>query len=617
MSGKRKLPNTEVNENLSDPKLRRRLKEFYKSYSTKGFPEVLKHSKMEVKPNLLCERNNTSSVASEGSPPGAGPSNEGEDFKAPRKTAKPLKAVVQPPIKTHNIFGALDGASEMPIDAVEKDSDAPAVRTNFDEKTVIVRFHDMEHHSNAVAMLKTENVQYYTFTPRHLKGKSLVLKGVKGGFEATDVLEEINSLNLEGVLIERISKMTFNRNTPDRYHFLVTLSHNSVTAPLWKCKYILNQRCRWERLRRPPIFQCKNCQRVGHAATNCNLKAICPKCAGIHKVIDCPIKDTNDRTKYRCTNCDEYGHSAAYKGCPMIKITSRLVIESQKQKKKTNARRLAAYDKMVTPGTSFANMAARTNQNSPPIQEVQPRNIYAGMPKPNYQSNASSSSNDNRGANNLEALLINFKNEILNEMNKLNTKIINNAAQTCIPHDRNLTIEEIDQYIIELEKIILDAITTTIPKHNPGTTKYYLKYENKTIRKLHACKSALITGIFKNTLLNRQGCPDEEDFANICSSGYIPPELFTLCDKHGLIQDENNLPVLYHIKRHCTDKTISLEPNLITRNSFSTALPNIDKRDTHRLSKAYWWLTQDAKYIDEIRRRSLWEKQHPNQRLVL
>ncbi|KAI4472779.1 hypothetical protein M0802_016508 [Mischocyttarus mexicanus] len=548
MSGKRKFPITEVNENLSDPKLRRRLKEFYKSYSTKGFPEVLKHSKMEVKPNLVCERNNTSSVASEGSPPGAGPSNEGEDFKAPRKTAKPLKAVVQPPIKTHNTFGALDGASEMQIDAVEKDSDAPAVRTSaakpdtanrstrskpppiyavlpgiketrkllmlknfpvnsftikdFDEKTVIVRFHDMEHHSNAVAMLKTENVQYYTFTPRHLKGKSLVLKGVKGGFEATDVLEEINSLNLEGVLIERISKMTFNRNTPDRYHFLVTLSHNSVTAPLWKCKYILNQRCRWERLRRPPIFQCKNCQRVGHAATNCNLKAICPKCAGIHKVTDCPIKDTNDRTKYRCTNCDEYGHSAAYKGCPMIKITSRLVIESQKQKKITNARRLAAYDKMVTPGTSFANMAARTNQNSPPIQEAQPRNIYAEMPKPNYQSNASS-------------------------------------------------------------------------------------------------------------------CPDEEDFANICSSGYIPPELFTLCDKHGLIQDENNLPVLYHIKRHCTDKTISLEPNAITRNSFSTALPNIDKRDTHRLSKAYWWLTQDAKYIDEIRRRSLWEKQHPNQRLVL
>ncbi|KAI4480017.1 hypothetical protein M0802_014301 [Mischocyttarus mexicanus] len=120
-----------------------------------------------------------------------------------------------------------------------------------------------------------------------------------------------------------------------------------------------------------------------------------------------------------------------------------------------------------------------------------------------------------------------------------------------------------------------------------------------------------------NPIINKLGCPDEEDFANICSSGYIPPELFTLCDKHGLIQNENNLPVLYHIKRHCTDKTISLEPNTITRNSFSTALPNIDKRDTHRLSKAYWWLTQDAKYIDEIRRRSLWEKQHPNQRLVL
>ncbi|KAI4475629.1 hypothetical protein M0802_015087 [Mischocyttarus mexicanus] len=119
-----------------------------------------------------------------------------------------------------------------------------------------------------------------------------------------------------------------------------------------------------------------------------------------------------------------------------------------------------------------------------------------------------------------------------------------------------------------------------------------------------------------NPIINKFCCPDEDDFAAICNSGYIPPELFTLCDKHGLIQNENNLPFLYHIKRHCTDKTINMEPDTTTRNLFLTTLPDVDKRDTHRLSKAYWWLTQDAKHIDEIRRRSLLEKQHPNQRLV-
>ncbi|KAI4484398.1 hypothetical protein M0802_013093 [Mischocyttarus mexicanus] len=68
-----------------------------------------------------------------------------------------------------------------------------------------------------------------------------------------------------------------------------------------------------------------------------------------------------------------------------------------------------------------------------------------------------------------------------------------------------------------------------------------------------------------NPIINKFCCPDEDDFAAICNSGYIPPELFTLCDKHGLIQNENNLTFLYHIKRHCTDKTINMEPDTTTR----------------------------------------------------
>ncbi|KAI4482510.1 hypothetical protein M0802_013642 [Mischocyttarus mexicanus] len=402
--------------------------------------------------------------------------------------------------------------------------------------------------------------------------------------------------------------------------------------------------------------------------------------------------------------------------------------------------------------------------------------------------------------------------------------------QNSIPHDRNLSIYEIDQYILNLEKIITEAIKITIPKNKPGATNYYQNYVNKTIKKLHSYKSLLLTKLFRNTPYSRQDaliqrlqdrinkinqyytnwnlkinalksevvffhrpvkrinasqdkkikeaiisvtdhnnstlvipqkktvkylgvtldhllrlnkhqsiqlnkakiaikansrifynsnlearakiicyqllirpiltyaapvlwnmgstvmekyqrlersvlrfcirthrtaesdykkyvsntkiynhanitrvncfiiklcrsnyanypkinnpiinkfcCPDEDDFAAIYNSGYIPPKLFTLCDKHGLIQNENNLPFLYYIKRHCTDKTINMEPDTTTRNLFSTALPDVDKRDTHKLLKVYWWLTQDAKHIDEIRRRSLWVKQHPNQRLV-
>ncbi|KAI4496947.1 hypothetical protein M0802_007895 [Mischocyttarus mexicanus] len=170
----------------------------------------------------------------------------------------------------------------------------------------------MEYYEKAISDLKTESIQYFTYTPRHLRGKTLVLKGIRGGFDKIDVKEAISELNLEGVDIAKVSKLIFNRATPDKYHFIVLPKHNSLTAPLWKCKALFNQRCRWDRLKRPPIFQCQNCLRVGHASANCNHKPVCPKCTGEHTVNSCLLNDNPDRSnKYRCTNCDELGHSTA------------------------------------------------------------------------------------------------------------------------------------------------------------------------------------------------------------------------------------------------------------------------------------------------------------------
>ena len=47
-------------------------------------------------------------------------------------------------------------------------------------------------------------------------------------------------------------------------------------------------------------------------------------------------------------------------------------------------------------------------------------------------------------------------------------------------------------------------------------------------------------------------------------TGYIPPETFLYLDKQGLTQDSKNVPIIFHVKRHATNKSITYERNLNT-----------------------------------------------------
>lgn len=65
-------------------------------------------------------------------------------------------------------------------------------------------------------------------------------------------------------------------------------------------------------------------------------------------------------------------------------------------------------------------------------------------------------------------------------------------------------------------------------------------------------------------------------------SGYVPPHAFPYLDKHNFIQNNSNIPIIYHIHRHALNKRIALnainyddDPTTLSR--FSTALPLRDK----------------------------------------
>lgn len=69
------------------------------------------------------------------------------------------------------------------------------------------------------------------------------------------------------------------------------------------------------------------------------------------------------------------------------------------------------------------------------------------------------------------------------------------AQEPRIPHNRNLTIEEIDSAITNMEELIMDAIDKAVPKVKPTRDQLNL-YVNNRIKKLHRYKSKLLSILF-------------------------------------------------------------------------------------------------------------------------
>lgn len=68
------------------------------------------------------------------------------------------------------------------------------------------------------------------------------------------------------------------------------------------------------------------------------------------------------------------------------------------------------------------------------------------------------------------------------------------------------------------------------------------------------------------------------------SKGYIQPQAFTYLEKIGIIQNEQNIPPLYHCSGHKANKKISIENYLRDANNnlkYSTVILKRDEEDFH------------------------------------
>lgn len=104
-------------------------------------------------------------------------------------------------------------------------------------------------------------------------------------------------------------------------HFLLQLTVDSYPRVLTANKYILHQKIKRERLRKPNVSQCAKCQETSHFSANFHLDFRCGRCDKKHAKGECelPAKYSDGSALY-CVNCDKHGHAASWAGCSILKF---------------------------------------------------------------------------------------------------------------------------------------------------------------------------------------------------------------------------------------------------------------------------------------------------------
>lgn len=114
--------------------------------------------------------------------------------------------------------------------------------------------------------------------------------------------------------------------------------------------------------------------------------------------------------------------------------------------------------------------------------------------------------------------------------------------------------------------------------------------------------------IEENSLIKKLMRIDDDHAENCLQSGYLPPQAFTFLDKKGYIQNDHNIPTIYHWPRHKKNKKITYDPLMNPSNTcgvfkYSTSLSSTDSFSPVRLRDKYWWLNINSTYFRELKDR--------------
>ena len=260
------------------------------------------------------------------------------------------------------------------------------------KETTTLQLTTIDDFNKVKLLLKQKGHQFWTFTPKGEKPKTLIMKYLPEYYSEDDVLKAVENL---GPII-KVAK--------HKIHWMIQFGKSADIENILKTKYILMCRIRFEKFKGADIVQCKNCQRYNHTASNCNMPYRCVKCGEQHGAKNCTLKMVDEHeVKYVkqqdgswkkqtatpkpvfCINCGNNGHTANYKKCPVyqqeIKNKKKAVKQTQQ---KQQPKREVYVARQVTREVSFAD-ALRNNIDTQ--QATQGRNAAQTAATPSQQGN--------------------------------------------------------------------------------------------------------------------------------------------------------------------------------------------------------------------------------------
>lgn len=154
-------------------------------------------------------------------------------------------------------------------------------------------------------------------------------------------------------------------------------------------------------------------------------------------------------------------------------------------------------------------------------------------------------------------------------------------------------------YMERLRVLERKALRSCTGRYRTGETNYLHMVSNRMLYNFSDIDriDSFIIGLIRNHIARTSQMTDNDYvyqlyyqndlyLRNTLMSGHVPPEAFLYLDREGYMQDGAGIPMIYHIYRRPTDKTIqyraaNVDPSMIR---FNTSMP-----DNRAADRPYWW----------------------------
>lgn len=180
-------------------------------------------------------------------------------------------------------------------------------------------------------LLTQKQIEYNTYTPTDNKMQNVLLKGTEI-HDKHIIKEALTKVGIQAHNIQKFETGYMRQNNINSNIWQITLQPKTDTNTIINIRYIAEWSVKWEMMKKPPITQCRRCQRFNHSASNCTLSYRCVKCVESHEPGMCKLDNNTNKTKPTCVNCKGEHTANNARLCPVYKKQMEIKEEKKKQK---------------------------------------------------------------------------------------------------------------------------------------------------------------------------------------------------------------------------------------------------------------------------------------------